>query len=411
MFIQLMFAFILTLAAPGHVLAQDASTMSKGSAQTLFSHGNAQLLSAWRAKANATSQLDEKTYEKIRLETSAASSELNLVRAGGGSSNGGGGGLLYHSQGQTLVTTNDYWESQTYGRLEPVLDGESALQYLRRVLDKKIKPLDSYFFSHIEETIGKVIFAHWNAKSKLPLLSDLGNLSPAPDQNYTPVQIAIRYSLSRTGFQPEIFIDYDPLLLSKLDTQNQAMLILHEAIYVLGTELKQKDSAKVRALVNRLLSIKEPPHAWYLGLDLFSDAFRTTEFQREIRALGFADFVHLYEKELDQRSTYDLSAKRKMTYAAFTEKIRGRSGGIRSMTEEETFFYFWYFEAGTKGFSKSKNEKTLEEFIQSAEPETTEIQRICEAALITSKGNGSLIISLVFKDSMASVLRYCQKRQ
>jgi len=346
--------------------------------------------------------ISEERKQQIRIQ--AIKSKAQNFN-GGGSSNGGGGGLTCQTSNGPAVLINDYWESKKYGPLYAVRDNESALQYLDRILETQIKMIDSYFYLRLKEAIGEVLEARWTAQSSLPLVSDLGELDPAIPSDCTPVQVAIRYSFSSPGYRPEIFIDYDPVLLAKLDSQNLAMLLLHEAIYVWGTELHQQNSSSVRALVNRLLSAtKQPQHLMLGKLDLISNNVRAISFADEIRQLGFGSFVNLYEKEIYLKSLTSLSAHRQLVYARMINRLNHDSGDQSPSTEEEDFFRFFYLLSN----DLSENSKTLEDFIQSSEPETVEIRRVCEIAKTISQ-QGALSVSRMMVESFTPLtLKYCK---
>lgn len=347
--------------------------------------------------------LEEMESVRREVDQPLRSQELIIAR-GGGSSNGGGGGVRFKTaEGYIFVVTNDYWETPVLGPLEPALPNESALGYLHRVLDLKIKPLDSYFYNRLIEAVGEVLIAPWNPRANLPLIPDLGNLQNPLPAGHEAVQIAIRYSLSKPGYRPQIFIDYDPELLVQLNTENLALLILHEAIYMWGTELRHQDSAKVRALAVRLLSYRGFPKIRVGKLELSQDQTPSVFFQMEIRKLGFANFVELFEKETQAHSSTDLSARRRLVYSAFIRKMHGANGGVQAFNDEEAFFYLYlmsqpYFDGQLK---------RIEDYIQSSQPETKVIHSICKLGRALPSGQVSIFLQIAMQPYLNRALRYC----
>lgn len=68
------------------------------------------------------------------------------------------------------------------------------------------------------------------------------------------VQMAVRHSRSIPGKLPEVWIEVDKALFEKMDALNQAVLVLHEQMYLLGREIGHRNSDFLRGVVAELIS-------------------------------------------------------------------------------------------------------------------------------------------------------------
>ena len=217
----------------------------------------------------------------------------------GGSQNGGGGGTgiaVFDTaenaskardariHGQPLpkglsehivtLTTTDYWEG---GRSNMGMiyakTGQTSDQYLKDILGQYLKPISPSFYSSVEDALSRVRLDDER------IVDETGNLYPIEDTGpilgldlnssafarYAIVQIAVRrFEMINGKLKPVVHLDkelYNKLgctnkliLVPEFQIQNQAALKLHEAIYLLGYNLNQSNSARARRMTMTLLS-------------------------------------------------------------------------------------------------------------------------------------------------------------
>ncbi len=127
----------------------------------------------------------------------------------------------------------------------------------------------------------------WNKSQQLEVINDA---YPSRDvkeanPNCRLIQLAVRYiQASPLEKIPPVKVSFDSRLWEKLDATNQAILVLHEEIYLISKQSGHKDSRYTRALVKKLMnkvvwSISDPD---YLAMKV----------QNEIN-FGFGDYIHV----------------------------------------------------------------------------------------------------------------------
>jgi hypothetical protein len=245
---------------------------------------------------------------------------------GGVNGGGGGGGVLCYQPGQApdgksfhlaLVIEAWDWTSQPlalmhkntrfaeYYSLLP--DTFSIGDYLRRALNDSISGLDQnpLFKKILLQTLDEVL-AQMNQCRELPnYVDDRGRRFPEEEQwmaaqNCHPVQLAWRSPVDATlaesqEVKKDYKIEFNCRLLDRLGYKggqpafkkvNQAVLVLHEALYLMGARLKRHPtSAAVRTMTNLLLANRSP-----LELGLFSPQ----DLRRLLRTLQFDDYFRLF---------------------------------------------------------------------------------------------------------------------
>lgn len=198
----------------------------------------------------------------------------------------------------------------------PVERNETATDYLQRVININIRPLSERFAEKLIKSIQLVSnFESWSVKKSLPFVNDLGHDPHLQNKMDINVQCKIVQVIRRTQMSlrpiPQLRFDFDQDLFDRLGTEgfqetvdnlqsifgnlktlNQAILILHEAVYIMAMELKQLDSSKTRRLTSLLLDKN-----FFLGLnaDYFSTEGRATAFADTLFATGFDFYQFLFQ--------------------------------------------------------------------------------------------------------------------
>ena len=170
--------------------------------------------------------------------------------------------------------------------------GESPHDYLFRILKAKSGILSPRFVQILKEAIQTVSPRQHMCKS-MPLIDDLGPDQWLHEENIETVNCA-RVQLARRLFDPatdQYKFEYNCSLYTKLGkgerpevkTINQAVLILHEALYLMGNRLlSAMDSNSVQELAIELIRKDWPGY----------ERDRTV-FRRLLRMVGFDDFFIL----------------------------------------------------------------------------------------------------------------------
>jgi hypothetical protein len=171
------------------------------------------------------------------------------------------------------LETLDSWEYPDLVYLWPN-STDTVETYLARTLTESLEPVSPYFLYRIQSALELLKRNRWQDVSAhqpvgLARLEDVGYLARKIPANCERVQIFIRESESSPGMEPKIKVQYDQDLYQRLglgtfgnlSTHQKyifqtAIMNLHEALYILGTELKHATSSDTRKLARALLSAK-----------------------------------------------------------------------------------------------------------------------------------------------------------
>ncbi|MCM2323714.1 MAG: hypothetical protein NDJ90_10680 [Oligoflexia bacterium] len=249
--------------------------------------------------------------------------------ADGGVSDGGGTGLAcfetreealsaldengalkrgYRARIRSLDTTDAVEYETVYGGFSTPLPGDSALTYLSRIIETRVKPFSPGFAEKLKKAITLADPKAWNSGpgrdgEKVVLLNDLGDSFPLrqalrerPDCAVVP--LINRRDINTGELWPRVKVTHDPALLAIMrtagksrfgSTLNEGILILHEALYILATKMGHRTSERTRDLAAILLSAN-PTHfirseidflrlLKYAGLDRLDLFFQTADSQ------------------------------------------------------------------------------------------------------------------------------------
>jgi hypothetical protein len=147
----------------------------------------------------------------------------------------------------TLITL-EHWEQ----RKENYPTDLSREQILAR-LQKRLQMSAPLFSVQLALVENRIHFESWAAKVQLDPTNDAEPERPITG-NCRQIQLAVRRHIPRPVDQlPELHVDFDLRLWNLLSPLDQAMLELHERIYVLGRQVGHSDSLRTRRLVRGLL--------------------------------------------------------------------------------------------------------------------------------------------------------------
>jgi hypothetical protein len=216
---------------------------------------------------------DNKTFQKSKL----SSGENGLKKGGWGSSGGGSGVACFTSEATaneadpsidnalpfppelfkkiTSVETLDYWEWAQTRPFEILIEhGNTADQILVRMqrVMQNVTPLVTF---RLKQTAQLIDISKWQAKESLPRIYDVKPTAELPT-NCRLVQLVTRYSSDNRKWMdgpslnaPMIKAEYNAELFKKLTPLNQAVLRVHEQLYLLGQASGRNSSDVLRPLV------------------------------------------------------------------------------------------------------------------------------------------------------------------
>lgn len=211
---------------------------------------------------------------------------------------------------------------------------ENAMTFLRRILFEKYNSLSPLLVENIFAALDWVEPQKWNEHlnragmpARMSIINDMGFLDIKPECKY--VQLITRYQQSQNGELPLGFIDADKKLWSHMKAIhspehvviNEALLILHEALYLLGLELQHRTSVSSQMLttvllnepVNQMMRQNHRPEFMYILMgeyefNLFTDILAPT-------------YLRLLQKQVTGEGPYS-KITRFNSYASFKKKIK-----------------------------------------------------------------------------------------
>jgi hypothetical protein len=258
------------------------------------------------------------------LEELQAHPETSHLKFDGGWSGGGGGGAICG----TKVFTRDYLEykaslhffkpSEAYQATQEQLHklfpdlfeknghdiqtqpDRTALQYLFSNVDSRLMLISPVLSQRLREAIEVVVSQPWQLVNHLPLVHDHGPMKGGI-KGCQPVQLVVRFQKSQKGRYPEtIFVaDRENLLRMINDDDhdraivNFGMLILHEAVYLMGADSGHVDSSNSRALTAHLLS-----KDFYKTVGAQKMGYWFMSLYDQLMNFDFMSLITLYENDL-----------------------------------------------------------------------------------------------------------------
>ncbi len=259
------------------------------------------------------------------------------------------GGVLteFGRSNMTSIEALDYFQfKKRMNFYEPKTD-ELPQDYLQRVLEIYLGRLSPGFSKKLQRALAKVNVESFRDRRDLPVIQDTGTIfiqdieSENPNCRY--VQLAIRLTQSvGSGEMPPVLVGYDEDLYRKLSTMaknqrvaviNQAIFLLHEALYYLGFELGHTDSSSSRSFANLLLSQDVFNETMEMSR---SESDRIKIFRKQLVLFGFDDFPELFVgDEKDPAAVKRFSkTQRRRDYESYKTKV---SEGVKRFLVEKNF--------------------------------------------------------------------------
>ncbi len=172
-------------------------------------------------------------------------------------------GLVREIDGKLEVITVDRWETQYRPVLQGMIIGETPAAYVQRAIDQNIRPMDSIFASRLDEALTQVLTTEWVDSSDLQTQNHVGRIK-GNHKGWRLVQLLERKTEKSKGKPAKVSIRYNRELFKQLHAFDISLLLMHETIYMLNSDLKQRNSYEVRKMVTKLMA-NDTPAAKELG--------------------------------------------------------------------------------------------------------------------------------------------------
>lgn len=332
-------------------------------------------------------------------------------------------GELKQQAYNTILTFEmlDYWES-SFGTLffQPNSD-ETPQQFLVKILNEKWRPYLPELVNKILETLKIFESAptDFEEKQTVKTIYDTGKIERPLPPWCKVVGVINRYTDSNPGFYPRLNIKwsrklYNRLALSDENTSfakgvlNQAILLLHETLYILGHERGDENSHDIRYLVRLLLS-----NNIFKQLEVYDPEIRPFAFQTLEVTYKVDRLLSLFQKEYSVNQSHNRYTKetRALSWNSFLskEKACGKKWMVHNNIEDANLIvsstYFGEasvyiaetclpdlltdeeaFLARATGYALLKSIRSRDVFITPGEDDTKDFHTICEK-LLTSIPN------------------------
>lgn len=194
-------------------------------------------------------------------------------------------GLVREVDGKQEVITVDRWETQYRPMLQYMAVDELPNAYVQRAIDEKIRPIDSSFAMRLDEGLTKVLTTEWVDASDLKTPSYIGRIKGNYKRaGWRLVQLLERKTETTKGQPAKVSIRYNRELFKQLHTFDIALLLMHETIFMLNPDLKQRNSYEVRKMATKLMA-QEPLAVSKQSSDKKQQAEIAEELGERIRGL------------------------------------------------------------------------------------------------------------------------------
>lgn len=240
---------------------------------------------------------------------------------------------------QSLVTL-ETWEREipNSNLIKPLKTWQATLESIHQQI-YYISPL---FLFRLKQFADIAKASEWKSVSKLALLED-ATPAKAIDRHCLRVQIAKRYSVQKTetssGPTPNYLtakIEFNDRLFSKLSILDQAILVLHEQLYLIGGSIGHTDSNFIRKFVNlfiidRHIDPLKLSH-FYSSQEIYTVRWRLVSF--------FGDYPVYFSKEklpndiLEKAKQPFTAQSRFLSFMEVLSQLRTKVGQCRQYNEK-----------------------------------------------------------------------------
>jgi hypothetical protein len=285
-----------------------------------------------------------------------------LAEGGWGSSGGGSGVACYKDNTKKemiSVVTLDYWDWQATKPFELFTPKSTEYQGILKEVDGRISMHAPLFIYRLRQASHIIEISDWSKKTNIPKINDANPVKKLPE-NCELVQIAARYHRDAeiitgngpTSKVPEVRIDFNKELFDLMDPLNQAILVLHEQMYMMGKTIGHHTSDDIRPVVMRFFEkdLNNPAKIRNYKFDLriylssyfgdyilyFSDiVLNASPLTQESRFNSFMEMIKTLRKRI-----HECSAKGTAIVECKDFVIADTAGNLKWLTDEMAFMFY-----------------------------------------------------------------------
>ena len=155
----------------------------------------------------------------------------------------------------TSLETLEYWEWKTIAPFKLALSNAKNTDEILKFVHFRVAQILPLFIYRSEQAGQLIQVSDWDPKLSLPRINDARPARPLPEK-CRQVQLAARFAKDQYTDQsgpskkiPVVKVELNRGLYAKLNSLNQAILILHEQLYLLGQMTGYKNSDDIRGAV------------------------------------------------------------------------------------------------------------------------------------------------------------------
>lgn len=376
----------------------------------------------------------------------------SLKKGGGWGSSGGGSGVacftnpttaeqaqVYIAQGLPLpldlkkqiqqLETLDYWE---WKQAKPFALFQPKSQDFQEIVQEMYKHASlaaPIFIYRLQQTSQVIELTNWSGKTSLPRIDDATPTHNLPE-SCKLIQLAARYTNETyvkgegpSVRRPLVKVDFDQDLFAMLDPLNQAILVVHEQMYLLGQATGHDTSNEIRPLVLRLFQEKLDHQSlrwdlvWFFGdyILYFAEDFKV-EAAPGTQESRFNSFYEMLRRTRAQTRSCVERKKLQLSSQLPAEKNINKFCKDEAMdprenqkwfTDEMAFLFvsYYYLDGTQKFFNAELLLAPLKDF-QFLNHSQANLEATCKAMGMMAKNRGPILNELAVQG-----VRYCQSIQ
>ncbi len=157
------------------------------------------------------------------------------------------------------LSTLDYWEWEQTKPHQLFTPKATDYKGIMKEVDERVSQHAPIYIFRLRQAAHLVDMQDWSNKTDIPRVNDAKAIKEIP-KNCRLVQLVVRHHRDEaiqpgygpTGKIPEVKIEFDQDLFALLNPLNQAILLFHEQMYLLGHTIGHNNSDDIRFMVMRL---------------------------------------------------------------------------------------------------------------------------------------------------------------
>ncbi len=222
-------------------------------------------------------------------------------------------------ENSNIIYLSEYIKSKNFN-LNPQLEKLQNQDQIFRTVLNNLKPYVPLFVLRLEMVEGIAPLKMWTNSTQIPQIDDSTPIrSLVENSSCVLIQLADRRTHSKDGKLPKTEIIYDQELFEKhLSKIDQALLIMHEYLYLIGKEGNHKNSDEIRKINAFMFS----DNAFNFDKKLQYVSNRALAL-RQIIGFPFGDYMRFFKKEdIINKEKLSLQDSRYNAIITFMEKAR-----------------------------------------------------------------------------------------